>query len=268
MARSNAQCPQELRRCKRPVRGMACVSRLLNRPGHWGGFCLMSPPFTSAVSNFPRDPRERVAIRVTWTQSSAAPTVCLRLTTFILPAGLVASLLVMLVPMPSALMDLLLSANIAVAVVMLLTTVYVRSPLELSIFPSLLLATTLARLVLNIATTRLILTRADSLGLDAAGGVVRAFGEFVAGDRIVVGLIIFLIIIVVQFVVITKGATRISEVAARFAPDGMPGRQMAIDADLTAGLIDEKQAATPPRGRDAAGRFLRRHGWCQQIRAR
>ncbi len=165
-----------------------------------------------------------------------------RLTTFILPAGLVASLLVMLVPMPSALMDLLLSANIAVAVVMLLTTVYVRSPLEFSIFPTLLLATTLGRLVLNIATTRLILTRADSLGLDAAGGVVRAFGEFVAGDRIVVGLIIFLIIIVVQFVVITKGATRISEVAARFALDGMPGRQMAIDADLTAGLIDEKQA--------------------------
>ncbi|HEY4308116.1 MAG TPA: flagellar biosynthesis protein FlhA [Pirellulales bacterium] len=165
-----------------------------------------------------------------------------RLTTLILPAGLVASLLVILVPMPPALMDLLLSVNIAVAVVMLLTTVYVRSPLEFSVFPSLLLATTLGRLVLNIATTRLILTRADSYGLDAAGGVVRSFGEFVAGDRIAVGLIIFLIIIVIQFVVITKGATRISEVAARFALDGMPGRQMAIDADLTAGLIDQKQA--------------------------
>lgn len=153
-----------------------------------------------------------------------------------------ASLLVILVPMPAALMDLLLSANIAVAVVLLLTTVYVRSPLEFSVFPSLLLATTLGRLVLNIATTRLILTRADVDGLDAAGGVVRTFGEFVAGDRLVVGLIIFLIIIVIQFVVITKGATRISEVAARFALDGMPGRQMAIDADLNAGVIDQKQA--------------------------
>ena len=165
-----------------------------------------------------------------------------RLPTLVLPVGLVASLLVVLVPMPPALMDLLLSANIAVAVVMLLTTVYVRTPLEFSVFPSLLLATTLGRLVLNVATTRLILTRASTHGLDAAGGVVRAFGEFVAGDRVVVGLIIFLIIIVIQFVVITKGATRISEVAARFILDGMPGRQMAIDADLAAGLIDQKQA--------------------------
>jgi flagellar biosynthesis protein FlhA len=168
--------------------------------------------------------------------------VLMRLSSLILPVGLVASLLVVLVPMPPALMDLLLSANIAVAVIMLLTTVYVRTPLEFSIFPSLLLATTLGRLVLNIATTRLILTRAATHGLDAAGGVVRAFGEFVAGDRVVVGLVIFLIIIVIQFVVITKGATRISEVAARFILDGMPGRQMAIDADLSAGVIDEKQA--------------------------
>jgi flagellar biosynthesis protein FlhA len=106
-----------------------------------------------------------------------------------------------------------------------------------------LLATTLARLVLNVATTRLILTRAAQHGEDAAGGVVMAFSDFVAGgDRIVVGLIIFAIIIIIQFVVITKGATRISEVAARFALDGMPGKQMAIDADLNAGIIDEKQA--------------------------
>ena len=139
-------------------------------------------------------------------------------------------------------MDMLLAANIALAVVMLLTTVYVKSPLEFSIFPTLLLAVTLGRLVLNIATTRLILTRAEDFGLDAAGGVVRGFGEFVAGDRVAVGLVIFLIIIVIQFVVITKGATRISEVAARFALDGMPGRQMAIDADLSAGLIDQKEA--------------------------
>ncbi len=105
-----------------------------------------------------------------------------------------------------------------------------------------LLATTLARLVLNVATTRLILTRAGTDGLNAAGHVVSSFAAFVAGERIVVGLIIFVIIVVIQFVVITKGATRISEVAARFALDGMPGKQMAIDADLNAGIIDEREA--------------------------
>ncbi|HUY32654.1 MAG TPA: flagellar biosynthesis protein FlhA [Pirellulales bacterium] len=160
----------------------------------------------------------------------------------ILPLGIVASVLVIMVPMPVALMDVLLAANISVAVIMLLTTIYVRTPLEFSVFPSLLLATTLGRLVLNVAVTRLILTRAGSGGLDAAGGVVRSFGEFVAGDKVVVGLILFAIIVIIQFVVITKGATRISEVAARFALDGMPGRQMAIDADLNAGAIDRHEA--------------------------
>ncbi len=165
-----------------------------------------------------------------------------RLQDLILPVGIIASVLVILVPLPSALMDLLLSGNITIAVIMLLTTIYVRTPLEFSVFPSLLLATTLMRLVLNVATTRLILTNAATSGMMAAGGVIRAFGEFVAGDSIVVGLIIFIIIVVIQFVVITKGATRISEVAARFALDGMPGRQMAIDADLNAGIIDEREA--------------------------
>jgi flagellar biosynthesis protein FlhA len=160
----------------------------------------------------------------------------------ILPIGIICSVLVILVPLPSVIMDLLLSANITVAVIVLLTTIYVRTPLEFSMFPSLLLATTLGRLVLNVASTRLILTRADSDALNAAGGVIRSFGDFVAGDRIVVGLIIFVIIVVIQFLVITKGATRISEVAARFALDGMPGRQMAIDADLNAGVIDEHEA--------------------------
>jgi flagellar biosynthesis protein FlhA len=128
-------------------------------------------------------------------------------------------------------------------VIVLLTTIYVKTPLEFSIFPSMLLATTLARLVLNVATTRLILTRAALDGEEAAGGVVTAFANFVAGEgNIVVGSIIFIIIIVIQFVVITKGATRISEVAARFALDGMPGKQMAIDADLNAGIIDEREA--------------------------
>ncbi len=160
----------------------------------------------------------------------------------VFPVALVVSVLVLLVTLPSSVMDFLLAVNITLAVIMLLTTVYVRSPLEFSIFPSLLLASTLLRLVLNVATTRLILTRAGSDGLDAAGRVVRTFGEFVAGDKIVVGFVIFLIIVIIQFVVITKGATRISEVAARFALDGMPGRQMAIDADLNAGIIDEHEA--------------------------
>ncbi|MCP4887422.1 MAG: flagellar biosynthesis protein FlhA [Rubripirellula sp.] len=160
----------------------------------------------------------------------------------VLPLGIIGCLVVILVPLPPALMDLLLAANITVSVIVLLTTVYVATPLEFSIFPSLLLATTLGRLVLNVATTRLILTGADARGMGAAGGVIQSFGEFVAGDRLAVGLILFIIIVLIQFIVITKGATRISEVAARFALDGMPGRQMAIDADLNAGLIDEKQA--------------------------
>ena len=160
----------------------------------------------------------------------------------VLPVGIIACLVVILVPLPTALMDLLLATNITVGVIVLLTTIYVKTPLEFSIFPSMLLATTLARLVLNVATTRLILTGAESDKMGAAGGVIKSFGEFVSGDSIEVGIIIFGIIVLIQFIVITKGSTRISEVAARFALDGMPGRQMAIDADLNAGLIDEKEA--------------------------
>src|SRR5262245_51613203 len=159
----------------------------------------------------------------------------------IVPALLATSILVIIVPLPAAL-DLLLSANITVSVLILLTTIYVGRPLEFSVFPSLLLGTTLARLVLNVASTRLILTRGGIDGTGAAGGVIQAFGEFVAGDKIAVGLIIFIILIAIQFLVITKGATRISEVAARFALDGMPGKQMAIDADLQAGLLNAESA--------------------------
>ena len=158
-----------------------------------------------------------------------------------------ASLVVIVIPLPTAIMDLLLAANIALAAVILLATIHVKTPLELSVFPTLLLATTLARLVLNIATTRLILTGAPTLGDRAAGGVVETFGRLVAGNQIEVGLVLFLILVIVQFVVITKGATRISEVAARFALDGMPGRQSAIDADLNSGHID---AATASQKRD------------------
>lgn len=176
-------------------------------------------------------------------EASGAMGVARRCQDLILPIAIVTSVLVILVPLPTPLLDVLLAGNITIAVIVLLTTIYVKTPLEFSIFPSVLLATTLARLVLNVATTRLILTRAAIDGEGAAGGVITAFANFVAGEgSIVVGAIIFVIIIVIQFVVITKGATRISEVAARFALDGMPGKQMAIDADLNAGIIDEREA--------------------------
>ena len=151
---------------------------------------------------------------------------------------------VLLFPLPTSVMSLLLLANITLAVVIMLTTLYVKGPLEFSVFPSILLVSTLFRLVLNVASTRLILSRAYLYKLDAAGSVIRGFGSFVAANSALIGFVIFSILIVIQFVVITKGATRISEVAARFTLDGMPGKQMSIDADLNAGLIDEDQART------------------------
>lgn len=182
---------------------------------------------------------------------AAEPTNESRLAVMALPALLVAAVLVLLVPLPPAALDLLLAANITAAVLILATTLTVRSPLEFSSFPTLLLVTALSRLVLNVATTRQILTRGGTEGLNAAGEVIRAFGQFVAGDEVVVGVVIFAILVVIQFVVITKGATRIGEVAARFMLDGLPGRQMAIDADLHAGAIDLAEAQ---RRRDAVYR--------------
>ncbi len=166
-----------------------------------------------------------------------------RFTGLILPVTVVGAIVVFIVPLPPVLLDLLLSANITLAVLVLLTVLSIRTPQDFSAFPTILVVTTLIRLVLNVATTRLVLTRGGTQGLEAAGGVIRAFGEFVAGEQVVVGAILFLILVVIQFVVITKGATRISEVAARFMLDGLPGRQMAIDSDLHAGLIDQHEAA-------------------------
>ena len=160
----------------------------------------------------------------------------------VLPVVFVGAVLVFVVPIPAALLDVLLSANLTVAVVVLLTTLAIRTPQEFSSFPTILLTTTLTRLVLNVATARLVLTRGGIDGVEAAGDVIRAFGSFVAGDQVIVGVILFSILVVIQFVVITQGATRISEVAARFTLDGLPGRQMAIDADLHAGLIDQHEA--------------------------
>src|SRR5438270_8005346 len=142
----------------------------------------------------------------------------------------------MVVPLPSIVLDMLLAVNITGGVSILLISMYVQKPLDFSVFPSLLLIATMFRLALNVSATRLVLLHGF------AGKVIESFGHFVVGGSIVVGLVIFLILIVIQFIVITNGAGRVAEVAARFTLDAMPGKQMAIDADLNAGLIDEKEA--------------------------
>ena len=155
--------------------------------------------------------------------------------------GVVTILVVMIIPLPSVLLDFLLALNITLAITILLIAMYTLKPLDFFIFPPLLLVTTLFRLSLNIASTRLILLHGNE-GPMAAGKVIKSFGSFVVGGNYVVGMIVFVILVIVNFVVITKGATRIAEVAARFTLDGMPGKQMSIDADLNAGLIDENEA--------------------------
>src|SRR5689334_14692958 len=142
----------------------------------------------------------------------------------------------MVVPLPPALLDFLLVINITAGLLTLLSSMFVRRALDFSIFPSYLLIATLFRLALNIAATRLILLHGN------AGSVIESFGHFVVGGSVIVGLVIFLILIVIQFIVITNGAGRVAEVAARFTLDAMPGKQMAIDADLNAGLINDAEA--------------------------
>ncbi len=158
-----------------------------------------------------------------------------------LAAGVVAILVVMILPLPTFLLDILLAFNITFALVILLTGMYTLKPLDFSVFPSVLLVTTLFRLSLNVAATRLVLLHGDE-GTAAAGQVIRAFGMFVVGGNYFVGLVVFVILVIINFIVITKGAERIAEVSARFTLDAMPGKQMAIDADLNAGLIDEDDA--------------------------
>jgi len=154
----------------------------------------------------------------------------------VFPLAVMAVLVVLIVPLPTAMLDVLLTLNLSITILLLLVTLGVEQPLELSVFPSALLLLTLGRLSLNVATTRLILGQAN------AGRIVETFGNFVVGGNLVVGLVVFLILVIIQFVVITKGATRISEVGARFVLDAMPGKQMAIDADLNAGAINDVEA--------------------------
>ena len=155
--------------------------------------------------------------------------------------GIIGILAVMIIPLPTALLDVFLALNISLSVMIILVTIYVVKPLDFSVFPSLLLITTLFRLALNIASTRLILLNGHT-GLLAAGKVIRGFGSFVVGGNPAVGMVVFVILVIINFVVITKGSGRIAEVAARFTLDAMPGKQMSIDADLNAGLIDEEAA--------------------------
>ena len=155
---------------------------------------------------------------------------------FAVPVGIVGIIVMMVVPLPTFLLDTLLAMNITLSLVIVLVSLYVQRPLDFSVFPSLLLVATLFRLALNISATRLVL-------LDGfAGKVIEAFGHFVVGGSLIIGLVMFLILVVIQFLVITKGAERVAEVGARFTLDAMPGKQMAIDADLNAGLIDEATA--------------------------
>ena len=159
----------------------------------------------------------------------------------VLGLGVVAILMVMIFPLPTIVLDLCLTFNISISIIVLLTSLYTLKPLDFSIFPSLLLVTTLFRLALNVASTRLILLKGGE-GPNAAGEVIKAFGSFVVGGNYVVGVIVFAILVIINFMVITKGSGRIAEVSARFTLDAMPGKQMAIDADLAAGLIREDEA--------------------------
>ena len=170
-----------------------------------------------------------------------------------LSASFLLTLAVLIIPLPTFLLDMFLACNISAAIVLLLVTLGAKNPLDISVFPSLLLLLTLFRLSLNVATTRLILLNGN------AGKIVLTFGDFVVGGNLIVGIVIFLILITIQFIVITKGATRISEVNARFTLDALPGKQMAIDAELNAGRRNSKAKAYEP---DSRSRILRGHGWC------
>jgi flagellar biosynthesis protein FlhA len=159
----------------------------------------------------------------------------------IMALAVVGILVFMVMPLPTFLLDLLISFNITLSLIILLASMYVQRPLELSAFPSILLLGTLFRLSLNVASTRIILLHGNE-GTMAAGKVIMAFGGFVVGGNYLVGIIVFLILVAINFMVITKGAGRIAEVAARFTLDAMPGKQMSIDADLNAGMINEQEA--------------------------
>jgi len=171
------------------------------------------------------------------------------------PLGVLGIVLFMITPIPALLLDLLISANITLSVILLLVSIYIAKPVDFSVFPTALLLMTLFRLALNISSSRLILLHGNS-GTGAAGGVIEAFGNFVVGGNYIIGLVIFLVLIAIQYVVINHGAVRISEVTARFTLDALPGKQMSIDSDLNAGLIDEAEARQRRKQLSAEAEFF------------
>jgi flagellar biosynthesis protein FlhA len=171
----------------------------------------------------------------------------------------------MILPLPAFILDLFFSFNIALSVIVLLTALYTVKPLDFMAFPAILLVSTMLRLSLNVASTRIVLTEGHTGGA-AAGKVIEAFGHFLIGGNYTVGIVVFVILTIINFTVVTKGAGRIAEVGARFALDAMPGKQMAIDADLNAGMIAEAGSAQAPFGSGAGSGILRRHGRCLEIR--
>ena len=183
-----------------------------------------------------------------------------RYSDIVLAAGVVGIVGMMIVPLPTMVLDLLLVLNITISVSMLMIAIYIAHALKLSAYPTIILITTLFRLALNVSSTRLILLNAD------AGEVIRSFGSFVVRGNFVVGAVIFLILTIIQFLVIAKGSERVAEVAARFTLDAMPGKQMSIDADLRAGAFDLEEArrkrARRPQPRIAA---LWLHGRCHEV---
>src|SRR6202789_1399331 len=172
-----------------------------------------------------------------------------------LAIGIMAILIVLILPLPRWLLDICLAFSLSFSILILMTAVFIRKPLEFSSFPAILLITTMMRLALNLASTRLILGHGNE-GTAASGYVIQAFGKLIMQGNFVIGLIVFSILIIVNFVVITKGSGRIAEVAARFSLDAMPGKQMAIDADLSAGLIDEKEAKHRRKTIEAESNFF------------
>ena len=176
-----------------------------------------------------------------------------------MPIAVLGIVLAMITPLPSFLLDMLISANITLSVIVLLVAMYITKPVEFNVFPTTLLLMTLFRLALNISSSRLILLNGNT-GTRAAGEVIQAFGAFVVGGNYIIGVVIFLVLIAIQYVVINHGAVRISEVTARFTLDAMPGKQMSIDSDLNAGLIDEAEARAPPKATRGRSGVLRRHG--------
>src|SRR5271163_1274138 len=183
------------------------------------------------------------------------------------PISVLAIILAMIMPLPTFLLDILISANITMSVIVLLVSMYIVRPVEFSVFPTTLLLMTLFRLALNVSSARLILLNGNS-GTSAAGEVIAAFGSFVVGGNYIIGVVIFLVLIAIQYVVINHGAVRISEVTARFTLDAMPGKQMSVDSDLNSGLIDENEARARRRmlaseaefygAMDGASRFTQR----------